>query len=155
MVRFHSSNHSNNTVAATYIGNPIVSITTSGSNIAGNIYSLLCSVSVVFGTPNITWFDSKGIKLLNDSGITQTLIVISDTIQTYELHFNPLMYTHGGEYTCVANLTVIRDDETFIGVSNATITVYVTSKFNTITKLKFYSPCFFISTNSYSLYNSW
>ena len=119
------------------------------------MYSLLCSVSVVFGTPNITWFDSNGTKLLNGSGISQTLIVISDTIQTYELQFNPLMYTHGGEYTCAANLTVIYDNDTFIGVSNVTITVYVTSKFNTITKLKFYSPCFFISTNSNCFYNSW
>ena len=101
------------------------------------MYSLLCSVSVVFGTPDITWFDSKGLKAINVSGITQILTMISDTEQTYELQFNPLMYTHGGEYTCVANLTVIDNNNTFIGVSNATTTVYVTSKFNTITKFKF------------------
>ena len=106
------------------------------------MYSLLCSVSVVFGTPNITWFYSNGTKLLNGSGITQTLTVVSDTIQTYELQFNPLMYTHGGEYTCVANLTVIHDDDTIIGVSNTTITVYVTSKFNIITKLKIHLSSF-------------
>ena len=93
------------------------------------MYSLLCSVSVVFGTPDITWFYSNGTKLLNGSGISQTLTMISDTIQTYELHFNPLMYMHGGEYTCIANLTVIRDDETFIGVNNVATNVYVTSKF--------------------------
>ena len=145
----------NNTIVFTYIGNPIVSITTSGSNIAGNMYSLLCSVSVVFGTPDITWFYSNGTKLLNGSGTTQTLSMISDTKQTYKLQFNPLMYTHGGEYTCAANLTVIHDNDTFIGVSNVTTTVYVTSKFNTITKLKFYSQCFFISTNTNCLYNSW
>ena len=101
------------------------------------MYSLLCSVSVVFGTPNITWFDSKGMIVIDGSGITQTLTIISDTEQTFELQFNPLVYTHGGEYTCVANLTVIHDDDTFIGVSKATTTVYVTSKFNTVTKLKF------------------
>ena len=93
------------------------------------MYSLLCSVSVVFGTPGITWFYSNGTKLLNGSGTTQTLTMISDTKQTYELQFNPLMYTHGGEYTCVANLTVIRDEDTFVGVRNTTTTVYVTSKF--------------------------
>ena len=120
------------------------------------MYSLLCSVSVVFGTPNITWFYSNGTKLLkNGSGITQTLTVVSDTEQKYELQFNPLIYTHGGEYTCVANLTVIRDDDTFIGVSNKTTTVYVTSKFNTITNLNFTYHLFFISTNSNCLYNSW
>ena len=155
MVRFNENNHNNNTFVFTYIGNPIVSITTSGSNIAGNMYSLLCSVSVVFGTPNITWFYSNGTKLLNSSGTTQTLTTISETKQTYKLHFNPLMYTHSSEYTCVASLTVIHYNDTFIGVSNVTTTVYVTSKFNTIAKVKFYSPCFFISTNSYCLYNSW
>ena len=102
------------------------------------MYSLLCSVSVVFGTPNITWFYSNGTKLLNGSGITQTLTVVSDTEQKYELQFNPLIYTHSGEYTCVANLTVIRDDDTFIGVNNKTTTVYVTSKFNFYNTLKFY-----------------
>ena len=86
-------------------------------------------MSVVFGIPNITWFDSKGIIVIDVSGITQILNMISDTEQTYELQFNPLMYTHGGEYTCVANLTVIHDNDTFIGVSNVTTTVYVTSKF--------------------------
>ena len=119
------------------------------------MYSLLCSVSVVFGTPDITWFYSNGTKLLNGSGITQTLTMISDTKQTYGLQFNPLIYTHGGEYTCVANLTVIRDYNTFIGVSNVTITVYVKSKFNTITKIKFCSLCFFTSTSSNCLYNPW
>ena len=98
------------------------------------MYSLLCSVSVVFGTPDITWFDSNGTKLLNGSGITQTLIVISDTIQAYELQFNPLIYIHGGEYTCAANLTVIHGEYIFIGVNNASTSVYVTSKFNTIKK---------------------
>ena len=115
------------------------------------MYSLLCSVSVVFGTPNITWFYSNGTKLLNGSGISQTFIVISDSKQTYELQFNPLMYTHGGEYTCVANLTVIHDNETFIGVSNVTTTVYVTSKLNIVKNLIFTYNIFFISTNSYSL----
>ena len=127
-----------NILICTYIGNPIVSITTSGTNIAGNMYSLLCSVSVVFGTPDITWFYINGTKLLNGSGTTQTLNVISDTKQAYKLNFNPLMYTHGGEYTCVANLTIIRDDDTFIGVRNVTTIVYVTSKFNIVTTFSFY-----------------
>ena len=122
-------------IVCIYIGNPIVSITRSGSNIAGNMYSLLCTVSVVFGTPNVTWFDSKGMEVIDGSGITQTL-TMRDTEQTYELQFNPLMYTYGGEYTCVANLTVIRDGNTFIGDSNRTTTVYVRSKLNSITKLK-------------------
>ena len=143
-------------IVCIYIGNPIVSITRSGTNIAGNMYSLLCTVSVVFGTANITWFDSKGMKVIDGSGITQSLTIVSDTEQKYELQFNPLMYTHGGEYTCIANLTVIRDGNTFTGVSDATTGVYITSKFNIITMFKLYLLCFFLfSTNSNCLYNSW
>ena len=129
-------------IVCIYIGNPIVSITRSGSNIAGNMYSLLCTVSVVFGTPNITWFDSKGMKVINGSGITQSLTVLSDTEQKYELQFNPLMYTYGGEYTCITNLTVIYDGKTFIGVSNATTAIYITSEFNIIAMFKLYLLCF-------------
>ena len=117
-----------NIIVCTYIGNPIVSITTSGSNIAGNMYSLLCSVSVVLGTPGIIWFYSNGTKLLEGIGIIQILTMISDSEQIFELQFNPLMYTHGGEYACVANITVIHDNDTFIGVRITTATVYVTSK---------------------------
>ena len=142
MVRYNGNNYCNNINVCTYIGNPIVDITTSGTNIAGDMYSLLCSVSVVFGTPDITWFDSKGMEVIDGSGINQTLTVVSDTEQKYELQFNLLKYTHGGEYTCVANLTVIRDEDIFIGVSNVTTTVYVTSKFNSITKLKFHLSSF-------------
>ena len=68
--------------------------------------------------------------------------MISDTEQTYKLQFNPLMYTHGGEYTCVANLTVIHNNVRFIGISSTTTTTYVRSKFNIITKLKFYLQYF-------------
>ena len=142
-------------IVCTYIGNPIVSITTTGSNIAGDMYSLLCSVSVVFGTLDITWFDSNGTEVIDGSGITQTLSVVSDTEQKYELQFNPLIYTHGGEYTCEANLTLICGQDIFIGVSNKTTTVYITSKFNTITNLNFTYHHFFISTSSNCLYNSW
>ena len=79
MVRCDGNNYSSNIFCCTYIGNPIVSISTSGTNIAGNMYSLLCFVSVVFGTPDINWFYSNGTKLLNGSGITQTLTMISKT----------------------------------------------------------------------------
>ena len=138
LVRYDADNIIN-IIVCTCIGNPIVSITyIPGTNIAGNVYSLLCSVSVVFGTPNIYWFYSNGTKVIDGFGIIQTLTVVSDTEQKYELQFNPLIYTHGGEYTCVANLTVIRDDDTFIGVSNAMTTVFVTSKLNIVTKFNFY-----------------
>ena len=125
-----------------YTGDPVVSITTSGSSIAGNMYSLLCSVSVVTGIPNITWFDSNGIIEMNDTGITLTFTMMSNTLYISELQFNPLNYSHIGEYTCKANLTVVRSDFTFDGFNSYKTTVYVKSQFNIITKFKFYLLCF-------------
>ena len=112
-----------------YIGDPIVSITTPGSNIAGNMYSLLCSVSVVTGVPNITWFDSNGIIEMNDSGLSLTFTMISNTLYISELQFNLLNYSNAGEYTCEANLTVVRSEFTFDGFNSDMITLYVKSQF--------------------------
>ena len=112
-----------------YTGDPVISITTSGSNIAGNMYNLLCSVSVVFGTPNITWFDSKRMRVINDSGITLTFTMISNTLYISELKFNLLNYSYAGEYTCEANLTVVRSEFTFDGFNSDMTIVYVKSQF--------------------------
>ena len=113
-----------------YTGNPIVSIIKSGTNIAGNMYSLLCSVSVVTDIPDVTWFDSKRTKVMNDTGITLTFTMMSNTLYISELQFNPLNYTHIGEYICEANLTVVRSDLTFDGFNSDKTTVYVKSQFN-------------------------
>ena len=55
------------------------------------------------------------------------LFSISDTVQVYQLIFNPLDYSHIGEYTCQANLTVDRGNggEPFIGKGFDSTTVSV------------------------------
>ena len=101
-----------------------MSISTSGSNTAGEMYSLLCEVSVPIGTPNITWLYSNGTEVMNGNGITLSLK--SDT--TYKLTFNPLDYSDVGIYTCIANITVVHATGIFNGSSNNSNTVSVRSK---------------------------
>ena len=104
-----------------------MSISTSGSNTAGEMYSLLCEVSVAVGTPNITWLYSNGTEVMNGNGITLSLT--SDT--TYKLTFNPLEYSDVGVYTCIANITVdvdTVDTDIFEGSGSNSDTVSVRSK---------------------------
>ena len=59
-----------------------------------------------------------------------SLVTISDTMQVYQLIFNPLDYSHIGGYTCQANLTVSRGDgeEPFLGEGSDSDTVSVQGK---------------------------
>ena len=101
-----------------------MSISTSGSNTAGEMYFLLCEVSVPIGTPNITWLYNNGTEVMNGNGITLSLT--SDT--TYKLTFNPLDYSDVGLYTCIANITVVHATGIFNGSGSNSDTVSVRSK---------------------------
>ena len=75
----------------------MVFITSSGTAMAGESYSLECSVSVTGSTdqPTITWMDSVNNQITSGvitSGSTSTLT------------FNPLVASHAGTYTCRATL---------------------------------------------------
>ena len=73
------------------------SITESGNNIAGEIYSLVCSVTVTGSTeqPTITWLDSMNNQITSG-------VVTTGSIST--LMFSPLAASHAGTYTCRATL---------------------------------------------------
>ena len=112
------------------LGNPIVSISSSGSIIAGNTLILECTVTIVAGVLNITWLNGSNDGLIEGNGIMFNLVTISDTVQVYQLIFNPLDYSHIGEYTCQANLTVNRGNgkEPFNGKGYDSTTVSVQGK---------------------------
>ena len=112
------------------VGNPIVSISSSGSIIAGTTLTLECTVTIVAGDLNITWLNVTGDQLTEGNGIMFNLVTISDTVQVYQLVFNPLDYSHIGEYTCQANLTVGRGNggEPFIGKGFDSTTVSIQGK---------------------------
>ena len=112
------------------IGNPIVSISSSGSIIANDTHILECTVTIVTGVLNITWFHVTGDELTEGNGIIFNLVTISDTVQVYQLIFNPLDYSHIGGYTCQANNTISRgnDEEPFNGRGSDSTTVSVQGK---------------------------
>ena len=75
-----------------------VNITTSGSPVAGQMYTLICNGTLVGNTsltPVVTWRNSTGV-VTNGNDIT-----VSNGILT----FNPLHTSHGGQYTCQSTLS--------------------------------------------------
>ena len=74
----------------------IVSITTSGTNTAGETYSLVCSTTVTGSTdqPTITWLDPM------NNTVPSEMVTTTDSVST--LTFNQLAASHAGTYTCRA-----------------------------------------------------
>ena len=73
----------------------------SGSSIAGSVFSLMCTVMVVDGlvvVPDVMWM-KEGRVLVNGTNTTLTR-TISGSTSTQNLTFNPLFTSHGGQYTC-------------------------------------------------------
>ena len=103
---------------------PDVSIIVTGSNIAGNMYTLICEVGVALGVPNITWMYNN-TKVIEESSITLTLEE-NGLDSRLILQFSPLDYDHAGVYTCSANLTV--EEFEFDGFNEASQTVNVQSE---------------------------
>ena len=76
-----------------------LSITTSGTNTAGETYNLVCSATVTGSTdqPTITWLDP-----INNT-VPSEMITTTGSMST--LTFNPLAASHTGTYTCRATIT--------------------------------------------------
>ena len=81
-----------------------ISIATSvrGTATAGDVYSLICSISEVIsgltGVPQAVWTDSEG-NVVTGNDITVTS---SDGMST--LTFDPLKLSNGDTYTCTGSL---------------------------------------------------
>ena len=75
-----------------------VSITTSGTNTAGEAYSLQCSVTVTGSTDQstITWLDPT------NNPVPSEMVITTGSMST--LTFNPLAASHAGTYTCRATV---------------------------------------------------
>ena len=89
-----------------------------------------CTVTIVAGVLNITWLNGTGDELTEGNEIMFNLATISDTVQVYQLIFNPLDYSHIGGYTCQTNNTITRgnDEEPFNGRGSDSNTVSVQGK---------------------------
>ena len=115
---------------------PVVTTSSYGSSIAGSVYSLVCMVKVVDGlvvVSDVVWMKDGGI-LLNGTNATLTRTV-SGGNNTLNLTFNSLLTSHGGQYICVATISV---PQLSLNITNSSaVSVSVQSKFNNVT-FKFY-----------------
>ena len=76
---------------------------------AGESYTLTCTVEVVERltvTPDVEWLDPDNNTITTGGDITVGSPQRSGTTTTLTLTFNPLLTSHGGEYTCRANITI-------------------------------------------------
>ena len=102
-----------------FLDDPVVQISSTGSNIAGSVYTLTCTVSVVTGTPNITWFNPNGDE------VDDSLLTLSDDGSELILQFQSLDYSDIGMYTCSADLSIPALD--FLRMGSDTVTVDIQS----------------------------
>eukprot|EP00731_Ephydatia_muelleri_P018726 Em0011g766a len=105
---------------------PVVTTSSYGSTIAGSVYSLVCMVKVVDGlvvVPDVVWLKDRGV-LVNGTNTTLTRTV-SGGNSTLNLTFNPLLTSQGGEYTCVANISVQQLSLNITNSSAVTVSVQI------------------------------
>ena len=127
-----------------------ISVITSGTEIAGENYTLNCSITVteeVVDTLTAHW-SGTGVHM---DGVTATNVSIltqgNFSTFTIDLTFTPLRQSHDGDYTCRADLA------TFIDSSNTG--VLTTGKFDLKIKLfahAFYTGCYYTSTSRDSIH---
>ena len=89
-----------------------LSITTSGTNTAGETYSLECSATVTGSTdqPTITWLDPM------NNPVPSEMVTITGSMST--LTFNPLAASHAGTYTCRVTAEGVTETQTSTVIMN-------------------------------------
>ena len=85
---------------------PMVAIATTGNSVAGSMYTLTCTVTVVenlVAQPTVEWLYSNNTVVMNGSDITVGSVMSSgSSMFALTLEFNPLHTSHGGQYICRA-----------------------------------------------------
>ena len=97
--------HTNKPSCFTALTAPVVAITTAGAPTAGGEFTLTCTVTVVKGLvvqPTVEWVDAGNMIVMSDEdGIT-----VRTVDNALDLMFNPLLTSHGGQYTCRATINI-------------------------------------------------
>ena len=110
-------------------------ITPEGPSTAGMEHTLTCRVTSaenLFSSPDVVWMYSNGTEesptvIDSEDAITVGQAVTEGSVTTSILTFNPLRTSHGGMYTCMANISI---PEASVAITNdASATVNVQSKF--------------------------
>ena len=89
-----------------------LSIATSGTNTAGETYSLECSARVAESTdqPTITWLDPM------NNPVPSEMVTTTNSMST--LKFNPLATSHAGTYTCRVTAGGVTETQTSTVIVN-------------------------------------
>ena len=77
----------------------ILTISQSGTGLAGDPFSLTCTVDVSMH-PVVQWIDPNGAVVTSVGGISVGLPVRAGNISNLNLTFDRLLTSHGGPYTC-------------------------------------------------------
>ena len=89
---------------------PEVSVTSPPETLAGSLLSLTCNVSVVellVMEPSVEWLGSNGSPISSDGNPSvSSRMVVSGTLSTRVVEFSLLQTSHGGQYSCLAKLTI-------------------------------------------------
>jgi len=107
---------------------PTVMITSDGYPVAGNLYTLTCTV-----TENLTadtmvmWLDSTGDPI-NLEDVLVGDVVRNGNTSTHQLTFNPLRTSHGQKYICTARISFLEITSIPDTSSNTSFPVTVLSK---------------------------
>ena len=89
---------------------PNIMIVHDGNPIAGDTFTLLCTVILPDGLetePQITWLSPLGNMLASEGELTvgyQRVIGNPSRVTTYMAQFSPVLTSHGGMYTCQATI---------------------------------------------------
>ena len=93
-----------------------------GCPIAGNMYQLICEVSLtvdIRSTPVFSWLDSSGNAIMSASGIT----IGASSSTSLPISFDPLQVSSNGIYTCNATLYSLASSQPLIASTSIRITV--------------------------------
>ena len=105
---------------------PQVTITPSGSSTAGSPYTLTCTVMVVNGlvvVPQVMWL-KNGASVVVGNGTSVTPGVVSANTTTVTFQFNPLHTSDGGQYSCIANVSLpVISITSLFNISSVNLTV--------------------------------
>ena len=112
--------------------NPVI-ISSSGSAIAGDNYSLTCSATLAdpvplpsnIPTPTFEWFFGPNGNTSLPSGVTPTATILgSGHTYTGNLQFSPLSQTHAGMYTCRLGVGILANSTTVLVNGNIGLLFY-------------------------------
>ena len=113
-----------------FTANPVVNTVTNHLPIYSKAVTIQCVSYIqtnlfsedILPRLHLEWVGPNGAQLVSDSTVTVGEQRIEDSTVVRELTFNPLNYSHSGQYVCRAALNTSRD--VFTTEANHTLTIW-------------------------------